>query len=133
MKNIKTFNFKKIKIAGAAMTLLALGSCLKDTGPVQDYSQSPALVSFQYKGFSATPMVTSLLPGNDDVVNVEVALNVPSIFRFCMDNYVLGIFTDKYRTKQVGRAAYDPPVGKERELKTDSVDAAELGVNASIA
>jgi len=61
------------------MTLLALGSCLKDTGPVQDYSQSPALVSFQYKGFSATPMVTSLLPGNDDVVNVEVALNVPSI------------------------------------------------------
>ncbi|MFI5155237.1 MAG: DUF1735 domain-containing protein [Chitinophagales bacterium] len=79
MKNSKTFNFKRIKIAGTAMALLALGSCLKDTGPVQDFTQSPALVSFQYKGVNAVPMVTSLLPGTDDIVNVEVSMNVPSI------------------------------------------------------
>jgi len=57
-------------------------------------------------------------------------LNEQSIFSFCFKNYVLGVFTDKYRTKQVGRAAYDAPGGN---LATDSVSAVEAGINAEIA
>ena len=57
-------------------------------------------------------------------------LNESSIFSFCFKNYVLGVFTDKYRTRQVGRAAYDEPAAK---LETDSVSAVEAGINANIA
>lgn len=61
---------------------------------------------------------------------IDPALNEQSIFSFCFKNYVLGVFTDKYRTKQVGRAAYDAPNGT---LVTDSVSAVEAGINAEIA
>jgi hypothetical protein len=47
--------------------------------------------------------------------------------------YLLGIFSDKYRTHQIGRAAYDPPDGAELKLETASVSAVEAGVNASMA
>ena len=66
----------------AAMFVLAitsLSSCLKDTGPVQNFGQSPALVSFQYKGSQSQDMVTSILPGTDDSVGVEVSLNASSL------------------------------------------------------
>jgi len=32
-----------------------------------------------------------------------------SILSFCLRTYVLGAFDQRYRTKQIGRAAYDPP------------------------
>jgi hypothetical protein len=43
------------------------------------------------------------------------------------------MFSDRYRTHQVGRAAYDPPNGAELKLQTASVSAVEAGVNASMA
>lgn len=64
---------------------------------------------------------------------IDPALNQPSIFGFCLRAYLLGIFSDRYRTHQVGRAPYDPPDGAEVKLKTASVAAVEVGVNASMA
>ncbi len=62
------------------------------------------------------------------------ALNQHSIFLFCFHNYILGMFTDRYRTKQIGRAAYETAEGREIFVSaTDSVDAVEVGTNASIA
>lgn len=57
-------------------------------------------------------------------------LNEHSIITFCLKNYVLGVFSDKFRTHQVGRAAYDDPTAS---LQTDSVAAVEAGINAKIA
>lgn len=56
-------------------------------------------------------------------------LNEHSIAVFCIKNYVLGLFSDRFRTHQVGRAAYDDPA---MALTTDGVDAVEAGVNASM-
>jgi fatty acid desaturase len=66
-------------------------------------------------------------------MHIDPELCQPSIFGFCMKNYVLGLFSDRYRTKQVGRAAYDPPDGREVKIETAEVAAVEAGVNASIA
>ena len=60
-------------------------------------------------------------------------LNQGSIFGFCIRSYVLGFFNERYRTHQVGRAAYEPPDGGEIQLQTASVAAVEAGVNASMA
>jgi fatty acid desaturase len=54
-------------------------------------------------------------------------LNEHSIVTFCIKNYVLGLFSDRFRTRQVGRAAYDAP---NQSLETDTVSAVEAGVNA---
>ena len=64
---------------------------------------------------------------------IDPELNQPSIFGYCIRAYLLGIFSDKYRTHQVGRAAYDPPQGGEVKLETAAVAAVEAGVNASMA
>jgi|HubBroStandDraft_4_1064222.scaffolds.fasta_scaffold13552_3 beta-carotene hydroxylase len=60
-------------------------------------------------------------------------LNQQSIFGFCLKTYLLGAFSERFRTKQIGRAAYDPPNGVELKLETASVSAVEAGVNASMA
>ncbi len=60
-------------------------------------------------------------------------LNQASIFGFCLRAYLLGAISDRYRTKQVGRAPYDPPDGSDLKLETASVAAEEAGVNASMA
>ena len=60
-------------------------------------------------------------------------LNQPSIFGYVLKAYLFGIFNEKYRTRQVGRAPYDPPDGGEVKLETASVSAVEAGVNASMA
>ena len=60
-------------------------------------------------------------------------LKQSSIFGYCMKAYLFGIFDDRYRTKQVGRAPYDPPGGGEVVLKTAAVSAVEAGVNATMA
>jgi fatty acid desaturase len=64
---------------------------------------------------------------------IDPVLCQQSIFWFCIKSYLLGIFSDKYRTHQVGRAPYDPPDGSALNLKTAEVAAAEAGVNASMA
>jgi beta-carotene hydroxylase len=60
-------------------------------------------------------------------------LNQVSIFGFCLRAYLLGALSDRYRTKQIGRAPYDPPDGSDLKLETASVAAEEAGVNASMA
>ena len=59
-------------------------------------------------------------------------LNQKSIFGYCFSAYFLGIFSARFRTRQVGRAPYDPPQGGEVLLKTAHVAAVEAGVNASM-
>jgi fatty acid desaturase len=67
---------------------------------------------------------------------IDPALNEPSIFGYCFRAYFLGIFASRFRTKQVGRAPYDPPpevaAAGELNLTTASVEAVEVGVNASM-
>jgi fatty acid desaturase len=57
-------------------------------------------------------------------------LNEHSIVVFCIKNYVLGLVFPRFRTRQVGRAAYDDPAA---DLTTDKVSAVEAGVNAEMA
>ena len=64
---------------------------------------------------------------------IHPELNQHSIFRFCIKAYLLGIFSERFRTKQVGRAPYDPPGGGEVRLETAAVAAVEAGINASMA
>jgi fatty acid desaturase len=59
-------------------------------------------------------------------------LNERSLFSFCFKRYVLGLFSDRFRTKQVGRPAYDT-AGAELNIRTADVSAVEAGVNASMA
>lgn len=56
-------------------------------------------------------------------------LNEPDVITFCLKNYALGIFSDRFRTKQVGRPAY---AGPDQDLTTAEVSAVEAGVNASM-
>lgn len=60
-------------------------------------------------------------------------LNQASIFGYCLRAYLLGIFDERLRTKQIGRAPYDAPGGEAVAIVTASVEAAEVGVNASMA
>jgi fatty acid desaturase len=64
---------------------------------------------------------------------IDPALNQPEIFGFCFKTYVLGTFIPRFRTRQIGRAPYDPPDGGALELRTAGVAAVEVGVNASMA
>jgi fatty acid desaturase len=64
---------------------------------------------------------------------IHPELNQHSIFHFCIKAYLLGIFSERFRTKQVGRAPYDPPGGGEVKLETAAVAAVEAGINASMA
>lgn len=74
MKNI--INIKTLFII-ALITIL--NSCLKDNGPAPDYSNSSALVSFQYTGFSAAPFVAGILGTDQDTFALEVTLSVASL------------------------------------------------------
>jgi fatty acid desaturase len=64
---------------------------------------------------------------------IHPELRQPSILGFCLKAYLLGAISDRWRTKQIGRAAYDPPSGGVVTLQTASVNAVEAGVNASMA
>jgi beta-carotene hydroxylase len=64
---------------------------------------------------------------------IHPELNQPSIFAYCLKAYLLGAFSEKYRTKQIGRAPYDPPDGSAVKLETAEVAVVEAGVNASMA
>ena len=56
------------------LAISSLSSCMNDKGPIQDFSQR-ALVNFQYKGSASQDMVTSILPGTDDNVGIEITLS----------------------------------------------------------
>ncbi|HZU83603.1 MAG TPA: fatty acid desaturase [Polyangiaceae bacterium] len=66
---------------------------------------------------------------------IHPELNQASIFGFCIKAYLLGIFDQRFRTRQIGRAPYDPPSGEEPKIETstEEVRAVEAGVNASMA
>ena len=63
---------------------------------------------------------------------IHPELRQESIFWFCIKSYFLGIFSDRFRTHQIGRAAYDAPDGRALNIETAGVSAVEAGVNASI-
>jgi fatty acid desaturase len=64
---------------------------------------------------------------------IDPALNERSLVGYIGRAYLLGMFSERFRTKQVGRAPYDPPDGREVKLVTAAVSAEEVGVNASMA
>jgi fatty acid desaturase len=64
---------------------------------------------------------------------IDPELRQQSIFGFCLKAYLLGALSDRFRTRQIGRAAYDPPGGGPVKLDTAGVAAVEAGVNASMA
>lgn len=64
---------------------------------------------------------------------IDPALNQQSIFGFCFRSYVLGFFSDRFRTHQIGRPAYAPPDDGAVDLRTADVDAVEAGTNADMA
>lgn len=75
----KRINFQN-HIAVLISAAVLLSSCLKNKGPVQDYSQSPALVGFQFHGDKPIPLSLSVLPvSTPTVANIEVALSVASL------------------------------------------------------
>lgn len=69
---------------------------------------------------------------------IDPALNEPSFLWFVFRQYVLANFVPSLGSKQIGRAAYDPPSGNKVEMTengpmTDSVDALDAGNNAQMA
>jgi len=67
-----------LAIAVMASTLL-LNSCKDNSPGTIDFSKSPALISWQYAGFSATPYTATMLPTGTYTENLEVALSVSSV------------------------------------------------------
>ncbi len=66
--------------------------------------------------------------------HIHPELKQESILWFCLKTYLLGVFSSRFRTRQIGRAAWDPPTGDTAlDLTTASVDSTEAGINASMA
>src|SRR5258706_5317254 len=71
---------RTISIAIIALSVCFFSSCLKDKAPgSENYSHSPALVGFQYKGGDPKPYVASILGTPEDTVHLEVTLSVASL------------------------------------------------------
>jgi beta-carotene hydroxylase len=64
---------------------------------------------------------------------IHPALNESSIIGYSLKVYILGIFLPRFRTKQIGRAAYDDPRGAALDLTTAPVNAEDAGVTAASA
>lgn len=65
---------------------------------------------------------------------IHPALKQSSILGFCLRTYVLGLFSGRRRTAQIGRAPYDPPGGAPVRLETARIGpAVEAGINAPMA
>jgi fatty acid desaturase len=63
---------------------------------------------------------------------IHPALNESTILGYSFRAYFLGLFLPRFRTQQIGRAAYDVDGGEPRDLTTASIgDAAEVGVTAA--
>jgi hypothetical protein len=77
-------NYKIVSRVSLVLGILLMSlqySCKKDTSPgaLYDFSKSPALITWQYKGFAATPYVAAILPTANSVYNLEVTLSVATI------------------------------------------------------
>lgn len=79
MKKIFFINLKVITVMIAAASITLFSSCLKDSGPVEDFSNTGAIVGFQYTGNSFIPFSQSLLPQPNDSVKLEVTLSVSTL------------------------------------------------------
>jgi len=76
----KLINIKTAILTTMGVLIILLGtSCLKEDDPSENYSHSPALISFQYSGFSAEPFVASLYGQATDSFPIEVTLSVASL------------------------------------------------------
>jgi beta-carotene hydroxylase len=63
---------------------------------------------------------------------IHPALNESTIIGYSFKVYLLGLFLARFRTRQIGRAAYDVRGDDSLDLTTASIgDAAEVGVTAS--
>ncbi len=83
MKKIKYHQHNNPLLVIKSLLIIAvtvcLTSCLKDRPGTEDYSQSPALVSFQYKGFNQVATIASVLGTPQDSTTIEVTLSVASL------------------------------------------------------
>jgi hypothetical protein len=79
MKRESIMSHRITGFACMVAVIIFFSSCLKDNGPIQDFSQSPALVGFQYTGNSAFAFSQSVLPQPGDSVQLEVTLSVASL------------------------------------------------------
>ncbi len=74
---------KKLKYIAAVFMIagIALTGCLKDGNApgAENYSHSPALVSFQYTGFAFSPATAAILGTPNDSLAIEVTLSVASL------------------------------------------------------
>src|ERR1700680_192203 len=82
---MKRIIIKKLgHIAVIGLGIFAFSSCLKDQGPVQDFSQSPPVISFQGNGqgtnFSAISVLPTTPQSNPLVDTVGVSLRVSSLY-----------------------------------------------------
>jgi hypothetical protein len=79
----KNYLFKNIGRMSMAIGLFAtalLSSCLKDTSPgTINFGTSPAVIGFQYAGFSFQPYVAAIYGNANDTVDLKVTLSVASI------------------------------------------------------
>jgi hypothetical protein len=66
----------------------------------------------------------SLAPAAHAKIAAEIdpSLNQSSIFGFCIRQYLFGLFSEKYRTKQIGQ---DPSVQEAAAPSFDAAEAAE--------
>jgi hypothetical protein len=74
-------NMGRACLVTGLLTTTLVSSCLKDNSPgTINFGDSPALVEWQYKGFSATPYTAPVLPVAGFTFNLEVALSVKTVF-----------------------------------------------------
>jgi len=80
-RNYSFKNTGRVLLATGLLVTTLLSSCLKDNSPgTINFGDSPALIGFQYAGFSPTPYVAAILPNNGVVyTSVEVTLSVASL------------------------------------------------------
>jgi hypothetical protein len=77
-------NTKAITLGLMGSGILLFSSCLKDTGPVQDYSTSPPVISFQTDGQGGTSTSVAVLGTSSSsspvVDSVEVSLGAARLY-----------------------------------------------------
>lgn len=64
---------------------------------------------------------------------IDPALKLRSFWAFIVRQYLLAPFFPSLGTRQVGRAAWDPPSGEAESTEAADVDAVDAGTNAAIA
>jgi hypothetical protein len=73
-------NIGRIYLVAGLLATTLLSSCLKDSSPgTINFGNSPALVGFQFNGFSATPLTAKVHGTASDTAGVEITLSVASI------------------------------------------------------